>query len=127
MKSFRKKPTKLGSLSILELKTQVFTFLDAEKLFDVVDISLSGKSEEADFMIIASGSSSRQVLSVSEKLTTKLKNDHGIRCRVEGLDAALWVLIDAGDLIIHIFRPDVRDYYQLEKMWKMTPKKNLDA
>ena len=71
-------------------------------------------------MIVASGSSARQVVAVSEKLIQSLKSLYGILSRVEGLDSANWVLIDAGDIVVHIFRPEVRDYYQLEKMWQIS-------
>ena len=95
----------------------VLSALDEEKAEEVVTIDLAGKSEIADHMVIASGRSSRQVAAISDKLVEKLKADFGTACKVEGKDAGDWVLIDAGDIIVHVFRPEVRDFYQLEKMW----------
>jgi ribosome-associated protein len=68
-------------------------------------------------MVVASGRSTRQVVAIAEKLVERLKAVQDVRCRVEGADAGDWVLIDAGDVIVHVFRPEVRDFYQLEKMW----------
>ena len=88
---------------------------------DIVSISLAGKSSEADVMVIASGRSSRHVAAISEKLMERLKQDAGVIPRVEGKGAADWTLIDAGDVIVHVFRPEVREFYQLEKMWEPAP------
>ncbi len=99
------------------LLAHVLKSLEDDKAEDVVEIDLRGKSEIADYMIVCSGRSSRQVVAISEKLTDRLKHDHGIVSKVEGKDAGDWVLIDAGDVIVHVFRPEVRDFYQLEKMW----------
>jgi ribosome-associated protein len=98
----------------------VLKSLDDDKAEDIVQISLRGKSEMGDFMVIASGRSSRQVGSMAEKLTDRLKQTFGILSKVEGKDTGDWVLIDTGDVIVHLFRPEVREFYQLEKMW-MTP------
>ena len=68
-------------------------------------------------MVICSGRSSRQVAAISEKLVDRLKHDSGVIAKVEGKEAGDWVLIDAGDVIVHVFRPEVREFYQLEKMW----------
>ncbi len=95
--------------------------LDNDKAEDVVSIDLQGKSAMADHMVIASGRSTRQVSAMTEKLTDVLKSHRGVLCRVEGKDAGDWVLIDAGDVIVHLFRPEVREFYQLEKMWSPTP------
>lgn len=111
------KTAKSTSEQVLELVAHT---LDQEKAEDIVQISLSGRSEMADHMVIASGRSTRQVVSASEKLAEKLKAEMGILCKVEGADTGDWVLIDAGDVIVHVFRPEVRDFYQLEKMW-MSP------
>ena len=91
--------------------------LEEDKAENVVKIALAGKSEMADHMVIASGRSSRQVAAISEHLVERLKRDHGCQCKVEGKDAGDWVLIDSGDVIVHVFRPEVREFYQLEKMW----------
>ena len=91
--------------------------LDDDKAEDIVDISLAGKSQMADYMVIASGRSSRQVTAIAEKMVERLKADCNVVCKVEGAEIGDWVLIDAGDVIVHIFRPEVREFYQLEKMW----------
>ncbi len=109
-----------------QLKKDLTQFLEDEKLNEIVAIPLKGKSQEADYMIVASGRSARQVTSVSEKLIQSLKSNHGIFSRVEGLEGAFWVLVDAGDILIHIFRPEVRDYYQLEKMWSIPSEFSVD-
>lgn len=100
--------------------------LSDEKAEDVVSINLRGKSEMADYMVIASGRSSRQVAAMAEKVTERLKQDLRITCKVEGKAAGDWVLIDSGDVIVHIFRPEVREFYQLEKMW-MSPGEAVTA
>lgn len=105
------------SSGLLEL---ILTSLDDDKAEDVVVIDLAGKSEMADHMVIASGRSTRQVSSISDKLIDRLKKDLGILSKVEGKDAGDWVLIDTGDVVVHVFRPEVREFYQLEKMW-LTP------
>ncbi|MEM9138646.1 MAG: ribosome silencing factor [Pseudomonadota bacterium] len=99
------------------LLTTILSSLDQDGATDIVSIPLAGKSSEADTMVIASGRSTRHVTAVSEKLLERLKEDLGVTPRAEGKTAADWVLIDAGDVIVHIFRPEVRDFYQLEKMW----------
>lgn len=99
------------------LLAHILESLDTDKALDVVQIDLRGKSEIADHMVVCSGRSSRQVVSIAEKLTQRLKQDHSLATKVEGKDGGDWVLIDAGDVIVHVFRPEVRDFYQLEKMW----------
>lgn len=108
------------SLSSDKLLEYVLSTLDDDKAEDVISIDLRGKSEIADYMVICSGRSTRQVSSMSEKLTDRLKLEFSVLCKVEGKDQGDWVLIDAGDIIVHIFRPEVREFYQLEKMW-MSP------
>ena len=100
-----------------ELLERILSSLKDDKAGDVVSINLRGKSEMADFMVVCTGTSSRLVTSIAEKLTAVLKKEFGILCRIEGKDQGDWVLIDAGDAIVHIFRPEVREFYQLEKMW----------
>lgn len=100
-----------------ELLGHILTSLDDDKAEEIVKIDLRGKSEMADWMVIASGRSSRQVAAISDRLVETLKQDHNTPCKVEGKEAGDWVLIDAGDVIVHVFRPEVRDFYQLEKMW----------
>lgn len=88
-----------------------------DKAEDVVQIDLRGRTDVADFMVIASGRSSRQVTAIAEKLAQRLKQDHAIHARIEGRETADWVLIDTGDVIVHVFRPEVREFYQLERIW----------
>ncbi len=95
----------------------VETTLDDDKAQDVVVIDLAGKTSLADSMVVASGSSTRHVAGMAGKMQEKLKNAGYGRVPVEGLPQADWVLIDAGDIIIHLFRPEVRAFYGLEKMW----------
>jgi len=99
------------------LLNAVLRSLEDDKAEDIVQIDLRGKSEMGDWMVIASGRSSRQVTAIAEKLTDRLKAEHGILSKVEGKETGDWVLIDTGDIIVHVFRPEVREFYQLEKMW----------
>lgn len=103
--------------SVAALHQLVLASLDDDQAVDAVSIPLAGKSSIADHMVIASGRSTRQVASMASKLTEKIKSDLGRSCRVEGLPTADWVLIDAGDVIVHLFRPEVRSFYNLERMW----------
>lgn len=91
--------------------------LEENKADDVVQIDLRGKTSVCDHMVICSGRSSRQVAAISEKLVEELKSKVGVLSKMEGRDTGDWVLIDAGDVVVHVFRPEVRDFYQLEKMW----------
>jgi len=91
--------------------------LDEDQAQEVVSIPLEGKSSIADFMVIASGRSTRQVASMAQKIGERVKREFKINPRIEGLPAADWVLIDAGDVVIHLFRPEVRTFYNLERMW----------
>ena len=100
-----------------ELLTRILSSLDDDKAENVVTIDLRGRSSVADFMVIASGRSSRQVAAIAEKLVERLKEETGRSCKVEGKEQGDWVLIDTQDVIVHVFRPEVRDFYQLEKMW----------
>lgn len=86
-----------------------------------MNIDLSGKSEQADNMVIASGTSNRHVVSISEKLISQVKKASGLHIRTEGISNADWVLIDCGDVIVHVFRQEVRDFYQLERLWQVSP------
>ena len=95
----------------------VLRSLDDDKALEVVTIPLSGKSNIADYMVIASGRSTRQVASMAQKLTERIKRELGRTVRLEGLPVADWVLLDADDVIVHIFRPEVRTFYNLERMW----------
>ncbi len=95
----------------------VMTSLDDDQAVETVSIPLAGKSSIADYMVVASGRSTRQVASMATKLAEKIKAEFGRTPRVEGLPTADWVLIDAGDVIVHLFRPEVRSFYNLERMW----------
>ena len=95
----------------------VLRSLDDDKALDVVSIPLNGKSNIADYMVIASGRSTRQVAAMAQKLSERIKQELGRNVRTEGLPVADWVLIDADYVIVHIFRPEVRSFYNLERMW----------
>jgi ribosome-associated protein len=95
----------------------VLDSLDDDQAVDTISIPLAGKSTIADHMVIASGRSTRQVASMASKLSEKIKAETGRSPRIEGLATADWVLIDAGDVIVHLFRPEVRSFYNLERMW----------
>jgi ribosome-associated protein len=98
------------------LLTQVQAWLDEAKAEKVVTIDIRGKSSIGDYMLIASGRSDRHVGAIAEQLQRKLK-DEGVGSRIEGQPQCDWVLIDIGDIIVHVFRPEVREFYNLEKMW----------
>jgi ribosome-associated protein len=104
--------TDAGSLHQLVMHS-----LDEDQAQDVVSIPLEGKSSIADYMVIASGRSTRQVAAIATHLAERLKKDGHGSPRIEGLPAADWVLIDAGDVVVHLFRPEVRSFYNLERMW----------
>ena len=111
---------------ISNLKQIVINTLDINKAQDIISIDLKDKSSMADFMIIASGTSSRHIQSLSEQVLEKFKNN-GVRDpRIEGKDSSEWKLIDGIDLIVHIFHPEKRKFYELEKMWsELIPKEKL--
>lgn len=101
-----------GSVLALVLQS-----LDDDQAQEVVSIALEGKSSIADYMVIASGRSTRQVATMAQKLAERIKKGGFGLSRIEGLPAADWVLIDAGDIVVHLFRPEVRGFYNLERMW----------
>ena len=103
--------------SIDALHAMILQSLDDDQAVEAITIPLAGKSSIADHMVIASGRSTRQVASMAEKLSRKIKEQFHRSPRVEGLPTADWVLIDAGDVIVHLFRPEVRSFYNLERMW----------
>lgn len=104
----------IPSMSMLDL---VLNSLQDDKAEEIVTIELQGKSQIADYMVVATGRSTRQVSAISQKLADRLKEHMGVIARVEGKETGDWVLLDAGDIIVHVFRPEVREFYQLEKMW----------
>lgn len=95
----------------------VLKSLDDDQAQEISSIPLEGKSTIADHMVIASGRSSRQVTAMAQKLAERIKHGGFGSSRIEGLPAADWVLVDAGDVVIHLFRPEVRSFYNLERMW----------
>tara|TARA_S200000501_G_scaffold53029_1_gene43181 strand:- start:250 stop:600 length:351 start_codon:yes stop_codon:yes gene_type:complete len=111
---------------ISDLKEIIIKTLDINKALDIVSIDLKHKSSMADYMIIASGTSSRHIQSLSEQVLDKLK-DNGIKdSKIEGKDSNEWKLVDGIDLVIHIFHPEKRKFYELEKMWaELIPKEKL--
>ena len=114
-------PTGHGLLDI------VLASLDDDQAQEVVSIDLKGKSSIADHMVIASGRSTRQVASMAQKLAEKIKQDGHGPVRLEGLPAADWVVIDAGDVVVHLFRPEVRSFYNIERMWSFGDDEKLAA
>ncbi|WP_300059181.1 ribosome silencing factor [uncultured Roseobacter sp.] len=100
------------------LLATILSSLEGDKAEDIVQIDLRGKTEIGDYMVICSGRSTRQVASISEKLAQTVKDEFGRTAKVEGKETGDWVLIDTGDVIVHVFRPEVREFYQLEKMWQ---------
>lgn len=110
-------PTAPASATDDALHALIMHQLDEDQALDVVSIPLAGVSSIADYMVIASGRSTRHVAAIAEKIASRIKQDLGRPARLEGLPTADWVLIDAGDVIVHLFRPEVRSFYQLERMW----------
>tara|TARA_Y100000768_G_C23811152_1_gene601865 strand:- start:479 stop:829 length:351 start_codon:yes stop_codon:yes gene_type:complete len=112
--------------NILDLKNAIIKTLDANKANDIVSINLKDKSSMADYMIIASGTSSRHIQSLSEQVLEKLK-DSGLKdSKIEGKNSNEWKLVDGIDLIVHIFHPEKRKFYELEKIWsELIPKEKI--
>ncbi|MDG1009816.1 MAG: ribosome silencing factor [Amylibacter sp.] len=105
-------------MSMLDL---ILNTLQNDKAEDIVTLDLADKSSIADHMVVASGRSTRQVVALAENIIDQLKQVMNVQSRMEGKESGDWVLLDAGDVIVHIFRPEVRDFYQLEKMWQEVP------
>ena len=111
---------------ILDLKETVIKTLDINKAQDIVSIDLKDKSSMADYMIIASGTSSRHIQSLSEQVLEKLKNNGLKNSKIEGKESNEWKLVDGIDLIVHIFHPEKRKFYELEKIWsELIPKEKV--
>ena len=102
---------------VVDLKNKIIKKLDSNKALDIVTIDLEGKSSIADYMIIASGTSSRHIQALSEQVYEELKNSWIVNCKIEGKDSNDWKLVDGIDLVVHIFNPEKRKFYELEKMW----------
>jgi len=103
------------------LRDLIVTILDDAKAEELVTIDLQGKTAMADYMIVCSGRSSRQVAGMADRVSEGLKAELDRLCKMEGKTQGDWVLIDTGDVVVHIFRPEVREFYQLEKMWMSPP------
>ncbi len=111
---------------ISDLRQIVINTLDTNKAQDIISIDLKDKSSMADFMIIASGTSSRHIQALSEQVLEKLKDNGVNECKIEGKDSNEWKLVDGIDVIVHIFHPEKRKFYELEKMWsELIPKEKL--
>ena len=111
---------------ILNLKNIIISTLDINKAQDIISIDLKDKSSMADYMIIASGTSSRHIQSLSEQVLEKFIDNGVVESKIEGKDSSEWKLVDGIDLIVHIFHPEKRKFYELEKMWaELLPKEKL--
>ena len=109
-----------------DLKSIILDTLDSNKALDIISIDLKNKSSMADYMIIASGTSSRHIQALSEQVLEKLKTNGVKNSKIEGKESLDWKLIDGIDLIVHIFNPDKRNFYELEKMWsELIPKEKV--
>ena len=111
---------------ISNLKKEIVNILDSNKALDIVTINLEGKSSMADYMIVASGTSSRHIQALSEQVFENFKRNGIKNCKIEGKESSDWKLVDGIDLIVHIFNPEKRKFYELEKMWsELMPKEKL--
>ena len=116
----------MGFDNINNLKTKIEKILEDNKAVEIKTINLKDKTQIADFMIIASGNSSKHIQSLSEILLTELKKNGVEKCRIEGAESSEWKLVDAIDIIVHIFHPSKRKFYDLEKMWsELIPKEKI--
>ena len=110
----------------LDLKKIIIKTLDSNKALDIVSIDLKDKSSIADYMIVASGTSSRHIQSLSEQVLEKFKTNGLKNCKIEGKDSSEWKLVDGIDIVVHIFNPEKRKFYELEKIWsELIPKEKL--
>jgi len=110
----------------LDLKKIIIKTLDNNKALDIVSIDLKDKSSIADYMIVASGTSSRHIQSLSEQVLEKFKTNGLKNCKIEGKESAEWKLVDGIDIVVHIFNPEKRKFYELEKIWsELIPKERV--
>ena len=110
----------------LDLKKIIIKTLDSNKALDIISIDLKDKSSIADYMIVASGTSSRHIQSLSEQVLEKFKTNGLKNCKIEGKDSAEWKLVDGIDIVVHIFNPEKRKFYELEKIWsELIPKEKV--
>ena len=113
-------------LSAPIIKKIIIKTLDSNKALDIVSIDLKDKSSIADYMIVASGTSSRHIQSLSEQVLEKFKTNGLKNCKIEGKDSAEWKLVDGIDIVVHIFNPEKRKFYELEKIWsELIPKEKV--
>ena len=111
---------------ISNLKKEIINILDSNKALDIVTINLEGKSSMADYMIVASGTSSRHIQALSEQVFENFKRNGIKNCKIEGKESSDWKLVDGIDLIVHIFNPEKRKFYELEKIWsELIPKEKV--
>ena len=111
---------------IHDLKNRILKILDNNKALDIISINLDGKSTIADYMIVASGTSSRHIQALSEQVLEQFKLNGISNCKIEGTESSDWKLIDGIDVIVHIFNPEKRKFYELEKMWsELIPKEKV--
>ena len=111
---------------ISNLKNIIINTLDSNKALDIISIDLKNKPSMADHMIIASGTSSRHIQALSEQVLDKFKNNGIVNCKIEGKDSSDWKLIDGIDVIVHIFNPEKRKFYEIEKIWsELIPKEKI--
>lgn len=116
-----------GPFDSTELKDLIVASLDDDKAMEIQVIDLNGQSALADYIIVASGTSSRQTIRMAEKLRERLSARGHSGIRTEGLSQGDWVVVDAGDIIVHIFRPEVREFYNIEKMWSVPAQSGTTA
>lgn len=114
-------------VSLSHLERLIIASLDARKAEDIISVDLSGKSDVADRMIVASGTSGRHIASLADAVVEALESAGYEHVPVEGKEGCEWVLVDAGDVIVHIFKPDVRHHYNLEKMWSVPVPSAVEA
>jgi len=125
-KSTPKQTSKTATLAVEDVLKAVTGSLDDSKAEELVIIDIKDKSALADYMVIASGRSNRHVSAIADHLLRELKNLGAGSAKVEGLESADWVLIDIGDIIVHLFRPEVREFYALEKMWQVPASEDMN-
>ena len=118
--SVKRKPARRINTAV-KLQKSIVVILEDAKALDVTSIALANKSPMADFMLVASGRSQRHVSAIADQIARKLKAEGYGKVRIEGLPHCDWVLIDAGDVIVHVFRPEVREFYNLERLWSAHP------
>ena len=125
-KNASKKTAKTAANAVEDVLETVMNCLDDSKAEEITKIDIKDKSALADYMVVASGRSNRHVSAIADQLLREIKTLKQVSPKVEGLQSADWVLIDLGDIIVHLFRPEVREFYALEKMWQMPASEELN-